>query len=348
MQIENDRLLKALRVQPVDRPPVWLMRQAGRYLPEYLKTRAQAGSFMGLCRNADLASEVAMQPLRRYDLDASILFSDILTIPDAMGLGLQFVAGEGPIFERPLTTLKAIEALPEPEIETELGYVMDVVRAMREKIGNKLPIIGFSGSPWTLACYMLEGKGTRDFATARSWLWRHPEGLKLLLDKLVTSVTDYLAAQAKAGVDVLMIFDTWGGLLSEAHYRDFSLQPMARIIEQLKVKHQCELPVIIFSKGCHTQVTDMLSSGCAGVGVDWRIDIDTALRQVDGKAAVQGNLDPTVLLAEPQMVRDTVKKQFGHAVRQAGFIFNLGHGIMPDVPPENVSALIDEFKKLSN
>ncbi len=347
MTIINDRLLKALRLEPVDRPPVWLMRQAGRYLPEYLQVRAEAGSFMDLCRNAELASEVAMQPLRRYPLDASILFSDILTIPDAMGLGLQFVSGEGPVFERPVKTLRDIEKLPSPDVHDELGYVMDVVRAMRVKIGQDLPIIGFSGSPWTLACYMLEGQGTRDFATARSWLWRAPQALQQLLDKLVITVTDYLAAQAEAGVDVLMLFDTWGGLLSEAHYRKFSLQPMANIIAQLKSRHGCSLPVILFSKGCHTQIDEMLKSGCAGLGVDWRISIDAALRQAGGRVAVQGNLDPTALLAEPAAIRQIATEQFAAAVSQPGFIFNLGHGIMPQVPPDNVSCLLDTVHALS-
>ncbi len=348
MVIENDRLLRALRLEPNDRPPVWLMRQAGRYLPEYLKVRAQAGSFMDLCRNAELASEVAMQPLRRYPLDASILFSDILTIPDAMGLGLQFMSGEGPVFERPIQNLKDIQSLPLPDVEEQLGYVMNVVRAMRIRIGQKLPIIGFSGSPWTLACYMLEGRGTRDFAKARSWLWREPQGLQLLLDKLCSSVTDYLAAQANAGADVLMLFDTWGGLLSEAHYREFSLQPMMKIMQALQTRHGCSLPVILFSKGCHTQIADMCESGCAGIGVDWRIDINNALQQAKGKLAVQGNLDPTVLLADPESIRSTVKKQFADAVDHAGFIFNLGHGIMPEVPPDNVTVLLEQLRQLSD
>ncbi len=347
MVIENDRLLRALRLEPNDRPPVWLMRQAGRYLPEYRKVRAQAGSFMDLCRNAELASEVAMQPLRRYPLDASILFSDILTIPDAMGLGLQFLSGEGPVFERPIKTLKAIESLPLPDVDQELGYVTDVLRAMRMRIGDKLPIIGFSGSPWTLACYMLEGRGTRDFSTARSWLWREPRGLQLLLDKLSTSITDYLAAQADAGADVLMLFDTWGGLLSEAHYQIFSLQPMKTIIEQLRSRHNCTLPVILFSKGCHTQISDMLKSGCAGVGVDWRIDINAALKQTRGKAALQGNLDPTVLLADADSIQTTVRTQFAEAVGQTGFIFNLGHGIMPEASPEGVTVLLEALHSMS-
>ncbi len=347
MHIQNDRLLRALRLESNDRPPIWLMRQAGRYLPEYLKTRAEAGSFMDLCRNADLASEVAMQPLRRYDLDASILFSDILTIPDAMGLGLEFVKGEGPVFQHPLKTVKDIQKLPLPDVEDELGYVMNVVRAMREKIGDQLPIIGFSGSPWTLACYMLEGQGTRDFSIARSWLWREPQALQQLLDKLSTSVADYLAAQANAGVDVLMLFDTWGGLLSEAHYRQYSLHSMASIMQQLKTRHGCQLPVMLFSKGCHTQINDMVGSGCAGIGVDWRVDIDRALQQAAGKVAVQGNLDPTVLLSDPDNVRGIVKQQFSNAVRQPGYIFNLGHGIMPEASPDNVTTLIETLHQLS-
>jgi uroporphyrinogen decarboxylase len=323
------------------------MRQAGRYLPEYRATRAEAGSFMDLCRNAELASEVAMQPLRRYELDASILFSDILTIPDALGLGLDFVAGEGPVFERPIRQDSDIEALPGIDVHEELGYVFDVVRAMREKIGQRLPIIGFSGSPWTLACYMLEGRGTRDFATARRWLWQRPDAVHALLDRLADVVIDYLAAQAEAGVDVLMLFDTWGGLLDEINYRDFSLRPMSAIVAGLRQRHGLDLPVILFSKGCHSQVEDMLGSGCQGIGLDWRADLDAVLDQVDGRVAVQGNLDPTSLLAAPDRIPPVIRARYADAVRRPGYIFNLGHGLLPQTDPDSVALAIDTVHALA-
>ena len=345
--IKNDRLLKALRGEALDRPPIWLMRQAGRYLPEYLKIRAQAGSFMNLCRNADLASEVAMQPLRRFELDASILFSDILTIPDAMGLDLHFLEGEGPVFNKPIRTIKDIDRLPLPEVETELGYVLDVVRAMRAKIGRDLPIIGFSGSPWTLACYMLEGRGTRDFATARQWCWQAPETVQQLLEKLVDSCAGYLAAQVDAGADALMIFDTWGGLLSAAQYHQFSLQPMSRIIEKLRQNYQIKVPILLFSKGCHQQVPEMLATGANGLGIDWRADLSVAMQQAGNRAAIQGNLDPIVLLADAEQVKQQVSMQYGDVIDQPGLIVNLGHGIVPQTPPDNVAILVESVHLLS-
>lgn len=347
MTITNQRLLQALRGEPLDRPPIWLMRQAGRYLPEYLKTRAEAGSFMNLCRNADLASEVAMQPLRRYQLDAAILFSDILTIPDAMGLELEFVAGEGPVFNRPIRSDADIQALPQQGVMERLQYVFDVVRAMRAKIGDTLPIIGFSGSPWTLACYMLEGEGTRDFATARRWLWQRPDAVQLLLDRLCWQVADYLAEQARAGVDVLMLFDTWGGLLDEQNYRDFSLQPMQNVMHQLRTRHAIELPVMLFSKGCHSQLEDMISSGCACIGLDWRANIDTVMQQVNGRVAVQGNLDPTALLADTAMIAPIIRARFSQVVKQPGYIFNLGHGLLPQTNPDSVSIAIETVHALA-
>lgn len=347
MTIENQRFLQALRCEPVDRPPIWLMRQAGRYLPEYLQTRAEAGSFMNLCRNADLASEVAMQPLRRYQLDASILFSDILTIPDAMGLELEFVAGEGPVFNKPIRVDADIHSLPVEGVMPKLQYVFDVVRAMREKIGNKLPIIGFSGSPWTLACYMLEGQGTRDFATARRWLWQRPEMVQLLLDRLSHQVADYLAEQAQAGVDVLMLFDTWGGLLDEQNYRDFSLRSMHRVMQDLRDRHAVQLPVMLFSKGCHSQVEDMIASGCDGIGLDWRANIDTVIHQVAGRVAVQGNLDPTSLLADEDMIAPVIRARFSKVVNKPGYIFNLGHGLLPQTNPDSVTTAIETVHTLA-
>ena len=268
-QLKNDRLLRALRREPVDTTPVWVMRQAGRYLPEYRATRAKAGSFMALAQNPELACEVTLQPLRRFELDAAILFSDILTIPDAMGLGLSFAQGEGPQFARPVRSRAEVEKLGVPDMETELRYVMDAVRVIRRELDGSVPLIGFSGSPWTLACYMVEGEGSRDFATAKAMCWNEPATAHRLLDTLARSVAAYLSAQAAAGAQVLMVFDTWGGMLGPAAYREFSLRYMAQVIDALKADaHARELPVILFSKGAHAHLAAMADTGCAALGVD--------------------------------------------------------------------------------
>lgn len=341
--LKNDRLLRALRRESVDTTPVWVMRQAGRYLPEYRATRAKAGSFMNLAQHPELACEVTLQPLARFDLDAAILFSDILTIPDAMGLGLSFAEGEGPRFAHPVRTRAAIEKLAVPDMESELRYVMDAVRLIRRELNGRVPLIGFSGSPWTLACYMVEGEGSRDFATPKALCWNEPALAHKLLDTLARSVAAYLIAQAAAGAQALMIFDTWGGLLNPSSFREFSLRYMAQIVDALKSDaHTRDLPVILFSKGSGAHLTDMADTGCAALGVDWTIDLADARRAVNGRVALQGNLDPAVLRASPDIIRRetrAVLDSFGH---HSGHVFNLGHGVTPDVDPEHVKVLVDE------
>ncbi len=338
----NDRLLRALRREPVDTTPIWIMRQAGRYLPEYRATRERAGSFMALAKTPELACEVTLQPLRRFDLDAAILFSDILTIPDAMGLGLHFVAGEGPAFERPLRDEAAIRGLAVPDIETDLRYVTDATRLIRHELGGRVPLIGFSGSPWTLACYMVEGRGSRDFATLKALCWERPDLASHLLDVLTRSVTAYLAAQAAAGAQALMIFDTWGGLLSPPMFREFSLRHLARIVTALASDpHARDLPVVMFSKGAGQHLEAMADTGCAALGLDWTQDIGEARRRVGERVALQGNLDPSVLHADTATVvraAEDVVEAFGP---HPGHVFNLGHGITPGVVPDKVEALVE-------
>jgi uroporphyrinogen decarboxylase len=346
--LKNDRLLRALRREPVDTTPVWVMRQAGRYLPEYRATRAEAGSFMALAQNPELACEVTLQPLRRFDLDAAILFSDILTIPDAMGLGLSFAQGEGPQFAHPVRTRADVERLGVPDMETELRYVMDAVRVIRRELDGAVPLIGFSGSPWTLACYMVEGEGSRDFAMAKAMCWNEPTLAHTLLDTLTQSVAAYLVAQAAAGAQALMVFDTWGGLLSPAAYREFSLRYMARVVDALKAnRHTRDVPVILFSKGAGAHLAEMADTGCAALGVDWTTDLADARRAVNGKVALQGNLDPAVLRAGPEIIRREVRNVLDSYGNHAGHVFNLGHGITPEVDPEHVKMLVDEVHDYS-
>jgi uroporphyrinogen decarboxylase len=346
--LKNDRLLRALRREHVDATPVWIMRQAGRYLPEYRATRAKAGSFMALAQNPELACEVTLQPLRRFDLDAAILFSDILTIPDAMGLGLSFAQGEGPQFARPVRTRADVEKLGVPDMETELRYVMDAVRVIRRELDGRVPLIGFSGSPWTLACYMVEGEGSRDFATAKAMCWNDPALAHQLLDTLARSVAAYLSAQAAAGAQVLMVFDTWGGMLSPAAYREFSLRYMAQIVDALKADtHARDLPVILFSKGAHAHLSAMADTGCTALGVDWTIDLNDARLAVHGKVALQGNLDPAVLRASPDIIRREARKVLDSYGAYPGHVFNLGHGVTPEVDPEHVKVLVDEVHAYS-
>lgn len=346
-RLDNDRFLRALQRQPVDRTPVWMMRQAGRYLPEYRASRAKAGSFMDLCRNPALCCEVTLQPLDRYPgLDAAILFSDILTVPDAMGLGLRFVEGEGPVFDRPVHDAAAIAALPVPDPEVELRYVMDAVRTIRAALGARCPLIGFAGSPWTLATYMVEGRGGQAFERIKRLRFESPALLEQLLDKLVRAVSEYLLAQAAAGADALMVFDSWGGVLDHAGYRRFSLAPMARIVEVLKARHPA-LPVIVFTKGGGQQLEAMADTGCDALGLDWTTDLGEARQRVGHRVALQGNLDPAALLAPPAAIRAAVADvlaRFGHG---SGHVFNLGHGITPDVPPEHAAAMIEAVAALS-
>ncbi|HZX70410.1 MAG TPA: uroporphyrinogen decarboxylase [Rhodanobacter sp.] len=341
--LKNDRFLRALRLEPTDTTPVWVMRQAGRYLPEYRATRERAGSFMGLAQNPEVACEVTLQPLQRFDLDAAILFSDILTIPDAMGLGLSFAQGEGPQFARPVRSAADIAKLAVPDMDGELRYVMDAVRLIRRELHGRVPLIGFSGSPWTLACYMVEGRGSRDFATLKAMCWDQPRLAHQLLDTLAQAVAAYLIAQAGAGAQVLMVFDSWGGLLGPAPFREFSLRTMAQIVAALKADPASrDLPVILFSKGSGAHLAALADTGCAGLGVDWTIDLADARVAVAGRVALQGNLDPSILCAGPEVIRREVRAVMDSYGKHPGHVFNLGHGITPDVDPEHVKVLVDE------
>jgi len=346
--LKNDRLLRALRREPVDRTPLWMMRQAGRYLPEYRATRRRAGSFLKLCMTPELACEVTMQPLERYDLDAAILFSDILTVPGAMGLGLEFAEGEGPRFARPVRTRAAINALAVPDPETELRYVMDAVRVIRKELGGRVPLIGFAGSPWTLATYMVEGASSTTFSHVKGLVYGEPDAAHRLLDLLARSVGSYLEAQAAAGAQALMIFDTWGGVLSPRDYAEFSLAYMARIVDILAASdHARDIPVILFTKGGGAWLESMARSGCAGLGLDWTTDIGDARRRVGEQVALQGNLDPAVLYAPPAAIRERVAQTLDAFGTGEGHVMNLGHGLQPGMNPEHVAAFVQAVHDLS-
>ncbi len=348
-ELKNDRFLRALLKQPVDTTPVWIMRQAGRYLPEYRETRARAGSFMDLCENPDLACEVTLQPLERYDLDAAILFSDILTIPDAMGLGLYFSEGEGPKFKTPVRDIGAIRNLPTPDPEQELRYVMDAVRVIRRELNGRVPLIGFSGSPWTLATYMVEGGTTKDFGKIKGMMYDAPAALQLLLEKLADSVSSYLNAQIAAGAQAVMVFDTWGGVLSPEKYQEFSLAYMQRIVSGL-TRHSegRQVPVTLFTKGGGQWLELMAETGCDALGLDWTQDIADARQRVGNKVALQGNMDPCVLYASPEIIREEVKKVLHGYGKGTGHVFNLGHGIHQHINPDNVSVLVDAVHDYSS
>lgn len=347
-ELKNDRYLRALLRQPVDVTPVWMMRQAGRYLPEYKATRAQAGDFMSLCKNADLACEVTLQPLRRYPLDAAILFSDILTIPDAMGLGLYFETGEGPRFQSPITCSADVQKLPIPDPEQELGYVMNAVRTIRKNLQGEVPLIGFSGSPWTLATYMVEGGSSKAFTKIKKMMYADPGTLHQLLDKLADSVTLYLNAQIRAGAQAVMIFDTWGGVLTGRDYREFSLDYMHKIVDGLQRENDGRrVPITLFTKGGGQWLEAMVSTGCDALGLDWSTDIADARRRVGDKVALQGNMDPSILYASPERIEqevDMILRGFGQG---CGHVFNLGHGIHQDVPPEHAGAFVEAVHRLS-
>jgi len=347
-EFANDTLLRALLRQDVDYTPVWIMRQAGRYLPEYRATRARAGNFLDLCRNPELACEVTLQPLDRFPLDAAILFSDILTIPDAMGLGLYFTEGEGPRFERPIRDAADVQRLAVPDMEDELGYVMDAVAVIRRELAGRVPLIGFSGSPWTLAVYMVEGGGTKLFARSKAMLFDRPDLMHGLLSKLSESVTAYLDAQIAHGAQAVMIFDTWGGVLTPRDYREFSLDYMTRITAGLTRKAEGrQVPVILFTKGGGQWLDRMAKSGCDALGVDWTQDLTDARSLVEDRVALQGNLDPGILYAAPERIRKEVERVLASYGRGPGHIFNLGHGIHPDVDPDHVAALVDAVHALS-
>jgi uroporphyrinogen decarboxylase len=344
----DHRFLRALRREPVDMTPVWIMRQAGRYLPEYRKTRERAGSFLALAKTPELACEVTLQPLARFALDAAILFSDILTIPDAMGLGLHFVEGEGPKLARPLRTAADIEKLGVPDPERDLGYVMDAVRLIRRELHDRTPLIGFAGSPWTLACYMIEGEGSASFARAKALAWNDPALMHTLLDTLAQAVAAYLAGQAAAGAQALMVFDTWGGLLGPRAFREFSLRWLGEIVTRLKADPVArDLPVILFSKGANAHLEALSDTGCAALGVDWTISLGEARARVGGRVALQGNLDPVALAASPEAIQSEVRAVLDDFGAHPGHVFNLGHGITPDIDPVNVALLVDTVHALS-
>ena len=346
--LKNDRFLKALLRQPVDMTPVWMMRQAGRYLPEYRASREHAGSFMDLCRNAELACEVTLQPLARYPLDAAILFSDILTIPDAMGLGLYFETGEGPRFRKVVRTEADIDALPVPDAEKDLDYVMRAVSTIRHALGGSVPLIGFSGSPWTLATYMVEGGSSKDFRHLKAMAYSQPELAHQLLDKLARSVTDYLNAQIRHGAQVVQIFDTWGGALSEEAYKTFSLRYMQQIVDGLIREHDGhKVPVILFTKNGGLWLEDIAASGCDALGLDWTLNIGKARQRVGDRVALQGNMDPAVLYASPQAIRAEVKRILTDFGPHNGHVFNLGHGITPHVDPANAGVFIEAVHEFS-
>ncbi len=344
---DNDRLLRALRREPVDRTPVWLMRQAGRYLPEYRATRKAAGSFLAMAKNPDLACEVTLQPLRRFPLDAAILFSDILTIPDAMGLELYFVEGEGPKFRHPVRDAASIARLGVPDMETELRYVMDAVRVIRRELDGRVPLIGFSGSPWTLACYIIEGGGSKDFARIKAMALNDPAALHALLAVNTDAVIAYLYAQRAAGAQALQVFDTWGGVLSPAMYREFSLPYLTRIARELERGIGADrTPLILFGKGNAAYLDELSQSGAEGVGVDWLVDLGDAARRTQGRVALQGNLDPAILYGNPEAIRAQVKVALdsyatGNGGLREGHVFNLGHGMSPDMNPDHVGVLVE-------
>ncbi|WP_027708683.1 uroporphyrinogen decarboxylase [Zooshikella ganghwensis] len=348
VELKNDRFLRALLKEPVDRTPVWLMRQAGRYLPEYRATRSQAGDFMALCQNPELACEVTLQPLERYPLDAAILFSDILTIPDAMGLGLYFEQGEGPKFRKPLQTAADVEALPDIKIESDLSYVLDAVKTIRNALNGRVPLIGFSGSPWTLATYMVEGGSTKDFRHIKAMLYTQPEVMHLLLDKLAKAVTDYLNAQILAGAQAVQIFDTWGGVLSDAAYDEFSLRYMNKIVAGLIKEHNGrQVPSIVFTKNGGLWLERIAKSGANCVGLDWTINIGQARQRIGDHVALQGNMDPSVLYANPERIKQEVASILADFGSGSGHVFNLGHGIHQYVEPDRVTAFVDAVHELS-
>ena len=347
-ELQNDRFLKALLREPVDMTPVWMMRQAGRYLPEYRATRQQAGSFMDLCMNPDLACEVTLQPLERYPLDAAILFSDILTIPDAMGLGLYFETGEGPKFSNPVQDEKAVEALGVPDPEQELKYVMDAVRTIRRELNGRVPLIGFSGSPWTLATYMVEGGSTKNYAKVKGMMFDRPDLMHKLLSTVADSVAVYLNAQIAAGAQAVMIFDTWGGVLTPRDYQQFSLNYMQKIVNQLtREADGRKVPVILFTKGGAMWLDKMADTGCDALGVDWTIDLADARKKVNDRVALQGNMDPSILYSSPTRIREEVATILESYGKGPGHVFNLGHGIHPEIDPEHPAAMIEAVHELS-
>lgn len=341
--------INALLKQPTSRTPIWVMRQAGRYLPEYRATRKKAGDFLTLCKSPELACEVTLQPIERFDLDAAILFSDILTIPDAMGLGLYFSEGEGPKFTKPLSTLASIENLAKPNVGDELAYVNDAVSTIKKALNGKVPLIGFTGSPWTLATYMVEGGSSKNFAKVKGLMYENPIHMHQLLDKLADTIIDYLNGQIEAGADSVMVFDTWGGLLNQESYENFSLRYMTKIVDGIKREYEGKtIPVTLFTKGGAMWLEQIAQSGCDGVALDWTVELGDAQSRIGDRVALQGNLDPCVLYASPERIREEVKKILAQFSGNTGHVFNLGHGISPDVNPEHMKVLVDSVHEFSH
>ena len=343
-ELQNDTYLRALRREKTDYTPIWVMRQAGRYLPEYRATRARAGNFLNLCKSPEMACEVTMQPIDRFDLDAAILFSDILTIPDAMGLGLTLEEGVGPVFERPIQNQADIDKLFVPDPEGELVYVMDAVRKIRKELNGRVPLIGFTGSPWTLATYMVEGKGTKEFAKIRGLMFESPQGMNQLLSVVTESVISYLKAQVAAGAQSLMVFDTWGGILSTQQYQLFSLSYMQKIVTALKSDDACkDVPIVLFTKGGSRWLELIADTGCDGVGLDFTVNMDDAKQRIGDRVALQGNMDPVIMNTNPDVVIEQAKivlDNFGQNNENTGHVFNLGHGIQPHADPEHMTLLV--------
>jgi uroporphyrinogen decarboxylase len=344
---KNDRFLRALNLEPVDHTPVWVMRQAGRYLPEYREIRAQASGFMDFCHNVELASEATIQPLERFPLDAAIVFSDILTVPDAMGCPVEFISGQGPVFADPIRSQDAVNKLIVPDVREKLGYVADVIAAAKQKIAGRVPLIGFAGSPWTVACYLVEGAGSKFFLQVRKMLYQAPELMHQLLQKVTDTTINYLLMQVEAGAQTLMVFDSWGGLLSPATYDAFSLKYLQQIVSAVKAKH-ADIPVILFSKQAHHAYNKLAQTGCQGIGVDWTIDLATVRDQIqDNPIALQGNLDPALLLSNPTAIQAGVRDVLASYGDGPGHIFNLGHGIDKETPIENMAALVEAVHNYS-
>lgn len=351
--LKNNRLVRALRRQPVDRTPIWLMRQAGRYLPEYRAVRQRAGSFLTMAKTPDLACEVTLQPLKRFPLDAAILFSDILTIPDAMGLGLYFVEGQGPKFRNPIRDTQSIARLSQPDMATDLAYVMDAVRLIRHELDDAVPLIGFAGSPWTLACYMVEGESSKSFSHIKTLALREPAALHQLLTTLTEAVITYLDAQRQAGAQVLQIFDTWGGILSPSDYHRFSLPYLSRIAQSLAGPANADhTPLILFGRGNGPYIDALAQTGADAISVDWTVSIRDAAQQAAGRIALQGNLDPAVLYAPPAIIAQEARRVLdqyaqGNGGSPEGHVFNLGHGMAPDMQNDHVAALIEAVQQSS-
>lgn len=344
--IINDRFLRALNRQPVDRTPVWVMRQAGRYLPEYRALRQQAGNFLALCKNPELACQATLMPLQRFKLDAAIVFSDILLLPAAMGLGLEFVADEGPLFAKTIATISDVDRLPNIDPEQELGYVSAAIRMIKRELNDEVPLIGFAGSPWTVSAYMVEGQTAKQFYKLKGLMYQHPLVMHKLLRHMTKQICNTLQAQIDAGVDAIMLFDTWGGIVTDQLFKEFSLQYIAEIVHTLKQTNP-EVPVIVFCKNGGRCLTDIAATGCNAVGLDWAVNLAVARAAVGHQVALQGNMDPCTLYADPERIILEVKSVLSQYGFGPGHIFNLGHGIPLDVKPEHLQVMIDAIHQYS-